>query len=117
MKKLILIVALCAPMLCFAQTDTTKTQVKEQYCLLVSTERMLSSKFNVTVDFGEKPQFLTAGDRELKAKIKNGGRFESLVDALNQMGKQGWTLATSYILPDNSFGNTLHCVLRRKLAE
>src|SRR5829696_7070497 len=82
----------------FAQ-DTTKV---EQYCELVSQGRLFSTKVTIDVNFGEERK-LFAGDTrmrdEISGKVK---KFNSLTDALNYMGLQGWSLINAFPLSTGS---------------
>lgn len=85
---LFLSIALAAP----AQ-DTTMV---EQYCKMIVSGRVLSTKVNIELDFGEERK-LFGGDTRLRddltGKLK---KFNSTVDALNYMGGQGWILVNAF---------------------
>ncbi len=91
MKKLLLILFVCVSFAAFSQ-DTTKV---EQYCRLVATGKLFSNKVTIDVDFGEERKFWT--DKRLRdatsGKLK---KFNSITDALNYMGSQGWTLVNAF---------------------
>ena len=73
--------------------DTTKV---EQYCELQAQGRLFSNKITIDVNFGEERK-LFAGDTRLRdemtGKLK---KFNSLTDALNYMGAQGWSLINAF---------------------
>lgn len=60
------------------------------------TGRVLSTKVNIELDFGDERK-LFAGDTRLRddltGKLK---KFNSTVDALNYMGAQGWVLVNAF---------------------
>ncbi len=72
------------------------TTVIEQYCKMIVSGRVLSTKVNIDLDFGEERK-LFGGDTRLKddltGKLK---KFNSTVDALNYMGAQGWMLVNVF---------------------
>ena len=74
----------------------------EQYCRMVVNGRILSTKVNIDLDFGEERK-LFGGDTRLKdemtGKLK---KFNSTVDALNYMGSQGWTLVNAFPMVEAS---------------
>lgn len=92
MKNLFLILMLSLSMISYSQ-DTEKV---EQYCKLVATGRLLSNKVTIDVDFGEERK-LFSGDKRMRdeatGKLK---KFNSITDALNYMGAQGWSLVNAF---------------------
>jgi len=97
MKKMILVVFLLAAVNSFAQ-DTTKV---EQYCRLVAMNKLLSTKVNIDVDFGQERKFFqdTRMRDEETGKLK---KFNTVVDALNYMGSQGWVLVNAFPVVEGS---------------
>jgi hypothetical protein len=73
--------------------DTTKV---EQYCELQAQGRLFSNKITIDVNFGEERKFFAGDTRlrdEMTGKLK---KFNSLTDALNYMGAQGWSLVNAF---------------------
>lgn len=65
-----------------AQADTSQI---EQYCKVIAKPKLFSNKVTINSDFGEEKSFL--GDTRLKtggSKIRN---FNTIIDALNYMGR------------------------------
>jgi hypothetical protein len=97
MKSLFIATLLLFSVAGFSQ-DTTKV---EQYCRLVAFNKILSNKVNIDVDFGEERKFFS--DTRLRdeetGKVK---KFNTLTDALNYMGSQGWTLVNAYPVTEGS---------------
>jgi len=92
MKKVIILVfALSASFASFAQTDTSKI---EQYCQLIATPRLLSNKVTIDIDFGEQKSFWR--DERLKTYDGKLKKFNTIIDALNFMGKEGWLFINAY---------------------
>lgn len=93
-----------------AAQDTTTI---EQYCRLVANGRILSTKVNIDLDFGEERKMF-GGDTRLKdemtGKLK---KFNSTVDALNYMGSQGWTLVNAF--PMTEANSTVYHFYFKKL--
>src|SRR5688572_8842336 len=75
----------------FAQKDTS---VVEQYCEVVATPRLLSSKVTIDIDYGEERSIWR--DNRVKADDGRLKKFNTTIDALNYMGKDGWTLVNAF---------------------
>ena len=92
MKKVfILVFVQVVTLVSFAQNDTTKI---EQYCQIIVTPRMLSNKVTIDIDFGEEKSFWAdTRIRTYDGKLK---KFNTVVDALNFMGKEGWVFINAY---------------------
>jgi hypothetical protein len=108
--KRILIIALiivCAAEV-MAQTDSSKI---EQYCTVVSSPRILSSRVTIDIDYGEKRSIWK--DNRLKDEEGRVKKFNTVVDALNYMGNNGWQLVNAF--PVSTGNNTFvyHYVFRR----
>ena len=101
MKKILLIALVFVSFQAMAQVDTSSV---EQYARLEATPRILSTKVVIDVDFGESRKFWS--DNRLRdeetGKLK---KFNSIVDALNYMGGQGWILVNAFPVNHNAFTN------------
>lgn len=97
MKKLFIGVFLLVALTGLAQ-DTSKV---EQYCRLVAFNKLLSNKVNIDVDFGQERKFFS--DNRLRdeetGKIK---KFNTVTDALNYLGSEGWILVNAYPVTEGS---------------
>ena len=92
MKKIfILVFALSTSYVASAQTDSTKI---EQYCQVIATPRILSNKVTIDIDFGEQKSFWR--DERLKTYDGKLKKFNTIIDALNFMGKEGWLFINAY---------------------
>ena len=92
MKKVIIIsIMLLTTYASFAQTDTSKI---EQYCQVIATPRLLSNKVTISIDFGEERSFWSDNRiKNIDGKIK---KFNTVIDALNFMGREGWSFINAY---------------------
>jgi hypothetical protein len=111
MKKLLLIIGFFISVSSFAQ-DTTWV---EQYCRLEATGRLFSNKVTIDVDFGESRRVF--GDYRIRdeesGKLK---KFNSVTDALNYLGSQGWILVNAFPIgttSTNSNSNTYHYYFKK----
>jgi hypothetical protein len=82
------------------------------YCELVGAQKFLSTKINVSVDFGEERGFFY-NDTWLRDPETNKLRsFNSIVDALNFMGTDGWEFVQAYAITVGQ-SNVFHWLLRK----
>ena len=92
MKKLLVIgIFLISTLISNAQTDTSKV---EQYCQIIATPRLLSNKVTIDIDFGEEKSFWR--DTRLKTDEGKVKKFNTVIDALNYMGREGWLFINAY---------------------
>ena len=107
MKKLFLLTLLVSSLHSFAQ-DSTKV---EQYCRLVAINKLFSNKVNIDVDFGEERKFFTDNRMrdEETGKLK---KFNTVTDALNYLGSQGWVLVNAFPVTEGS-SSTYHFYFRK----
>ncbi|RYE31267.1 MAG: hypothetical protein EOP23_16645, partial [Hyphomicrobiales bacterium] len=97
MKKILLILIVLSPIFSFAQTDTSRAKMKEQYCMIIASPKFFSTKVNIEVDFGQPTAFFS--DQRLKDESGKAMSFNTTIDALNYMGSQGWLFVNAYNLP------------------
>lgn len=83
------------------------------YCELVGTEKLLSTKVKVQADFGQQASFWKGVDylRNASGKVVN---FNSMVDAMNYMGSQGWEFVQAYVVTTNN-QNVYHWLLKKEI--
>ena len=92
MKKIILIgIIFVSPFASFSQNDTTKI---EQYCELVATPRAFSNRVTIDINYGEEKSIWK--DTRLKTDEGKLKKFNTVVDALNYMGKDGWIFINAF---------------------
>ncbi|CAN5661487.1 hypothetical protein BH11BAC3_BH11BAC3_20710 [soil metagenome] len=92
MKKILaLAFMLSTSIALFAQTDIATI---EQYCQVIATPRLLSNKVTIDIDFGEQKPFWK--DERLKCYDGKLKKFNTIIDALNFMGAEGWIFINAY---------------------
>ncbi|MFZ4726283.1 MAG: hypothetical protein ACOYMD_12655 [Paludibacter sp.] len=120
MKKYIyvafMLMAFCFSNNVFAQTTSSPQIQKYAYCELVGTPKLLSTKLIIQIDYGQdKGGVFSATDTRVRdeqtGKVKS---FNSMVDALNYMGNDGWEFVESYITGDAQTGFVYHWLLKIK---
>ena len=96
MKKylLILLIIGISPMVTLAQQNP-----KFVYCEIIGQAKFMSTKLNIVVDFGEK--LSVWADNRMKDENGKAITFNTMIDALNFMGKRGWQFSQAYAV---SFG-------------
>lgn len=98
----------------FCQVNSDSTPVtKHVYCELVGIQKFLSTKVTVSVDYGEERGFFqdTRMRDEQTGKVQS---FNSMVDALNYMGNNGWEFEQAYVVTMGQ-QNVYHWLLKKKI--
>jgi hypothetical protein len=94
----------------FCQADT----VKYEYCELVGTSRPFSNgKVTIAVDFGEERSYW----KDPRMKDEQTGKlkiFNSMVDALNYMGRDGWEFVQAYAVTMGQSQHVYHWLLKKR---
>ncbi|MEP6582881.1 MAG: hypothetical protein ABJA90_01390 [Ginsengibacter sp.] len=92
MKKLVIILFITITALTsFSQSDATKV---EQYCEVIATPRSFSNKVTIDVNYGEERSLWKSNRlKDDEGKLK---KFNSVIDALNYMGKDGWVFVNAF---------------------
>jgi len=92
MKKVVIIcIALFSSVVLNAQSDTSKV---EQFCQVIATPRLLSNKVTIDIDFGDEKSFWR--DTRLKTDAGKIKKFNTVIDALNYMGMEGWIFINAF---------------------
>ena len=87
------------------------------YCELVGTGKMFSTKVNVTVDFGQETSFWRQDiDQFLVDEDGKKIKFNSMVDAMNHMGRLGWEFEQAYVVTTGQ-QNVYHWLLSKKMTD
>ena len=92
MKKLLTLgIFLVSTLIANAQADTSKV---EQYCQLIASPRLLSNKVTIDIDYGDEKSFWR--DNRLKTDEGKIKKFNTIIDAMNYMGRDGWIFINAY---------------------
>lgn len=83
----------------------------EQYCIVIVSPKLFSSKFDLSIDFGEETNAINN-----QAENETIKKIGSLVDALNYMSRKGWQLINSYAASNTNKGISEHHYVMRKRA-
>lgn len=88
---------------------------KFDYCEIVGTAKLLSTKVTVQIDFGQGTKLFA--DNRYKDESGNPISFNSMIDAMNYMGKQGWEFVQAYAVTIGNTGAVYRYVLKKKVIE
>lgn len=83
------------------------------YCELVGIAKLASTKVNVSVDFGQATKIWS--DNRLVGEDGKPIVFNSMVDAMNWMGSQGWEFAQAYVVTMGG-QNVYHWLLKKDIS-
>jgi len=75
----------------FCQIDSSKV---EQYCEVIATPRLLSNIVTIDINYGEQKSIWK--DTRLKDDEGKLKKFNTVIDALNYMGKDGWIFVNAF---------------------
>ena len=109
MKKLLLFTLLFIGVNVNAQEPL---QPRKVYCQIVGTQKLLSTKCTIEVDFGQNQW----GSQALVDENGKLLSFNSMVDATNQMGKLGWEFEDSYVITVSG-QNVYHWLLSKYITD
>ena len=89
--------------------DTTRV---EQYCQVVATARILSNKVTIDIDYGEERSIWK--DHRIRTDEGKLKKFNSVIDALNYLGKDGWRLVNAFPISAGSGPMVYHYVFKKE---
>jgi hypothetical protein len=113
MKKLLLLFVFCiASMVMLAQKS-----VNYEYCVLYGAynDKFANNKYLVNIDFGENTKLKS--DKNYNDATGKSIVFNSMIDAMNFMDKQGWELVQAYVITPTNSRTANQWILKRKLVE
>lgn len=100
--------------LAFAQEPTTS----RVYCELVGSPDVFTSKMSVFIDFGQKHSYwVSKWGQQLVDENGKDCKFNSMVDAMNFMGKYGWKFVQAYAVGDKNSGYVQYWLLYKDIIE
>ncbi len=91
MKNLLTIAFILTAFISNAQSEKV-----EQYCEVVGMARIMSSKVNIIIDYGEAKSVWK--DNRVKNEDGSVKKFNSMIDALNFLGTDGWKLVNAFLI-------------------
>ena len=109
MKKFTFLLFLFIGIKSYAQQDSNRI---EQYCEVVVTEILLSNKVTVDIDYGEERKRMK--DNRVKEENGKSKKFNTVIDALNYLGKNGWQLVNAFPFTTKSGPIDYHYVFKKE---
>lgn len=104
-------------MLMFISMSVMAQEPYKVFCELLGIGKLLSNKVTVTVDFGQETSFWTGTSNQYL--VDDSGKaikFNSMVDAMNYMGKRGWEFEQAYVVTTNN-QNVYHWLLSKNITQ
>ena len=86
--------------------------IKTEYVQIIGTSKLLSTKLNIDLDFGQYNSIWKYSDTEVKNSLGKRVDLNSMIDALNFMVKNGYEYVNSYAITVSN-QNVYHYLLRR----
>ena len=109
MKKLVISIAAV-----LLSVFSISAQPHKVYCELLGTQKLMSTKCIVQVDFGQGKT--TWGRSVLVDENGKSLVFNSMIDAMNHMGRFGWELEQAYVVTTNG-QNVYHWLLSKYIED
>lgn len=109
MKKTILLAVIA-----LVSTFAYAQDAKYIYAELVGTGKLFSNKVTVEIDYGQATS-VWKNDSRLLGEDGKPIKFNSMVDAMNFMGNQGWEFAQAYVV-STSNQSVYHWLLKRDVS-
>ena len=98
---------------CYSYSQSDSLAI-EQYCQVIVTPKLFSNKVTIDIDFGEEKNFWS--DTRLKSSEGNIKKFNTVIDALNYMGKDGWIFINAYPVNNGNL-EIYHFAFRKKFTK
>tara|TARA_B110000003_G_scaffold22010_1_gene21258 strand:+ start:295 stop:654 length:360 start_codon:yes stop_codon:yes gene_type:complete len=116
MKKLIYIIVFLFSFNSFSQSinGVPFTEIDSPFIQIVGTVKLLSSKVTVMIDFGQSTKLFGNSKKQFSILDKENKKvvFNSMIDALNFMTKNGYKFEQAYVLTVGN-SNTYHYLMSK----
>lgn len=116
-KKLIFTITLAFLALAtvYSQTVNGKpiVEIDVEYVQIVGTAKLFSQKVNIQIDFGQVDKLFSAKDTQVKDENGRLTTFNSMIDALNFMSKNGYDFVDAYTITIQN-QNVYHYLLKKR---
>ena len=93
--------------------DVPIKNIDVEYIQIVGTSKMLSNKLTIELDFGQEDKLFNAKDTQVKDENGKRLEFNSMIDALNFLSKNGYEFVDAYAITIGN-QNVYHYMLRKK---
>lgn len=114
MKNLLLIFGMISSFVSFSQTvnDIPIKDIDVEYIEIVGTGKLFSNKVTIQIDFGQHDKLFSAKDTQVKDEDGKLMVFNSMIDAMNFFGKNGYVFQQAYVLTVSN-QNVYHYLMRK----
>ena len=109
MRKIVFLLMLMLSNFAYSQ----KNEMHRVYCELLGSSKFLSTKVTVSIDFGRDGNMWESKLVDEKGKAMT---FNSMVDAMNYMGRLGWKFEQAYVVTVGQ-QNVYHWLLSKEILE
>ena len=89
------------------------TEIDTEYVDIIGVAKPFSKKVNINIDFGQVDKFFSTKDSQIKDKNGESTTFNSMVDALNFMSKNGYDFVQAYVTQTGDL-NTYHYLMKKR---
>ena len=115
MKKIFVSIALFICVISLKAQTVNDIPIKDidvEYVQIVGISKFMSTKLTIQIDFGQRTKFFSSG-KETIVKDEDGKAldFNSMMDALNFMSKNGFEFVNAYAITMGNI-NIYHYLLR-----
>jgi hypothetical protein len=99
----------------FSQTvnDIPIKDIDVDYIQIVGTSKLLSNKVTIEIDFGQENKYWSVKDTQVKDENGKLLVFNSMIDALNFLSKNGYKFVNAYAITIAS-QNVYHYILKKE---
>jgi len=100
----------------FSQTvnDIPISEIDVEYVQIVGRSRLLSTKFSIEIDFGQRDKIFNVKDTMVKDENGKLASFNSMIDALNFMSKNGYDFVNAHTIATSSYSIYYYLLKKRK---
>jgi len=114
MKLFTLLLIFFTPVFLNAQTvnDIPISEIEVEHIQIVGTSKLLSTKVVVNIDFGQRDKFFKTKDTQIRDENDKLVEFNSMIDALNFMSKNGYGFVQAYAITQGN-QNVYHFLMRK----
>ncbi len=99
----------------FSQTvnDILIKDIDVEYIQIVGTSKFMSNKVSIEIDFGQHNSYWNSKDTQVKDENGRLMKFNSMIDALNFLSKNGYEFKSAYAFSVGN-QNVYHYLLRKE---
>lgn len=87
--------------------------INVEYVQIVGTKKLFTQKVTIEIDFGQENKLFSNKDTRIVDERGNNLIFNSMIDALNFMSKNGYDFVTAYTVTIGD-QNVYHYLLKKK---